>query len=338
MVTKIVNACCLLHNFIRGEVGADVFERLYVDEDEDDEPDVDEELILHIQPSIEWSDFRQKLAQDMWNARPWAGMATNQDVNDEVNGEVNDAGQQRLREYKSWSETHDVVFIDCLLDLVQSREVESGNLKNGGSRSWRSRHRWFKNKYNAIYDVQNGSCSGFGLDESKKMIVADDDVFKDWVKTHPAFSGLNSKAFVYFDQLSRIFEEMINEGVNHRELLDEPETGRGKTTNVAGGNKRSKTDKSSTSHVVAAEIEKMRPLMEKASMNIERMANSFCHEDPLMIRRGSLFKELSNVEGLTQDQVLSAAIILVKDDRIAQLYYQLPTDEKKLHFLLGLIN
>ncbi|CAL1411174.1 unnamed protein product [Linum trigynum] len=283
-------------------------------------------------------------------------MAANQDVNDEVNdevtGEVNDAGQQRLREYKSRSEIHDVVFIDCLLDLVQSREVESGNLKNGGFKKLevmmrkripgfnlnvRSRHRWFKNKYNAIYDVQNGSCSGFGWDESKKMIVADDDVFKDWVKTHPVFSGLNSKAFVYFDQLSRIFgkdravgsqagsvadmevegrvrrafteepmmyddetcqrvlEEMINEGVNHRELLDEPETGRGKTTNVAGGNKRSKTDKSSTSHVVAAEIEKMRPLMEKASMNIDRMANSFCHEDPLMIRRGSLFEELSNV-------------------------------------------
>ncbi|CAL1408226.1 unnamed protein product [Linum trigynum] len=73
MVTKKVNACCLLHNFIRGEVGADVFERLYIDEDEDDETDVvDEELIPHIQPSVEWSEFRQKLAQDLWDARNWA--------------------------------------------------------------------------------------------------------------------------------------------------------------------------------------------------------------------------------------------------------------------------
>ncbi|CAL1354870.1 unnamed protein product [Linum trigynum] len=71
MVTKIVNACCLLYNFIRGEVGVDVFERLY--EDEEDEPEVvDEELILHIQPSVEWSEFRQKLDADLWAARPWA--------------------------------------------------------------------------------------------------------------------------------------------------------------------------------------------------------------------------------------------------------------------------
>ncbi|CAL1406370.1 unnamed protein product [Linum trigynum] len=72
MVTKIVNACCLLHNFIRGENGADVFERLYVYEDPDEEPeDVDEDLILHIQPTVEWSDFRQNLAQELWAARSW---------------------------------------------------------------------------------------------------------------------------------------------------------------------------------------------------------------------------------------------------------------------------
>ncbi|CAL1356153.1 unnamed protein product [Linum trigynum] len=72
MVTKIVNACCLLHNFIRGENGADVFERLYVDEDPDEETeDVDEDLILHIQPTVEWSDFRQNLAQELWAARSW---------------------------------------------------------------------------------------------------------------------------------------------------------------------------------------------------------------------------------------------------------------------------
>ncbi|CAL1397152.1 unnamed protein product [Linum trigynum] len=72
MVTKIVNACYLLHNFIRGENGADVFERLYVDEDPDEETeDVDEDLILHIQPTVEWSDFRQNLAQELWAARSW---------------------------------------------------------------------------------------------------------------------------------------------------------------------------------------------------------------------------------------------------------------------------
>ncbi|CAL1406369.1 unnamed protein product [Linum trigynum] len=112
--------------------------------------------------------------------------------NEGDDGAMNDAAHGRLREYNKWTENHDVVFIECMLDLVQSREVEYGNLKKGGFKKLeammvkkilgfnlnvRSRHHWFKNKYNAIYDVQNGSCSGFGWDESKKIIVADDDVF-----------------------------------------------------------------------------------------------------------------------------------------------------------------
>ncbi|CAL1369577.1 unnamed protein product [Linum trigynum] len=67
MVAKIVNACCLIHNFIRGEVVADVFERVYRDEDPPTELDLeDEDLIMHIQPTPEWTQFRQQLAQDMW--------------------------------------------------------------------------------------------------------------------------------------------------------------------------------------------------------------------------------------------------------------------------------
>ncbi|CAL1361396.1 unnamed protein product [Linum trigynum] len=262
-----------------------------------------------------------------------------------ADGGMNDAAQVRLREYKSWTELHDAFFIECMLDLVHSKEC-------------------------------------FGWDESKKIIVADDDVFKEWVKSHQHFSGLNKTAFIYYDQLARVFgkdravggqarsaadmefeapvrrgrsedpiiyddetsqrvlEEMINEGINHRELLEDPEPVRAKTTNATGSNKRSKIDRSSKSSsvVVASEIEKMCPLMEKATMNIERMANSFCHEDPLMIRRGTLFEELSQLEGLSQDQVISAAMILMKEDGIAQLYFQLSTDEEKVHFLFRLIN
>ncbi|CAL1353622.1 unnamed protein product [Linum trigynum] len=72
MVAKIVNACCLLHNFIRGEVGADVFERVYEDEDPSTEPIIDDdELITLIQPTLEWTQFRQQLAQEMWASRTY---------------------------------------------------------------------------------------------------------------------------------------------------------------------------------------------------------------------------------------------------------------------------
>ncbi|CAI0474831.1 unnamed protein product [Linum tenue] len=72
---KIVNACCLLHNYIRGEVGADVWQRMYMDEDDSEEPALvdDDDLIMHIQPTAKWTQFRNNLAQDMWANRGWAG-------------------------------------------------------------------------------------------------------------------------------------------------------------------------------------------------------------------------------------------------------------------------
>ncbi|CAI0384831.1 unnamed protein product [Linum tenue] len=269
-----------------------------------------------------------------------------------VDGGMNDAAQVRLREYKSWMELHDAFFIECMLDLVQSKEVESGNLKNGGFKKLeamlqqkipgfnlnvRSRHRWFKNKFNAIYDVKNGSCSGFGWDESKKIIVADDDVFKEWVKSHQHFSGLNKTAFIYYDQLARVFGKDRAVGGQARYAADmefDAHVRRGRSEDPI------MYDEETSQRVLEEMIneEKMRPLMEKATMNIERMANSFCHEDPLMIRRGTLFEELSQLEALSQDQVISAAMILMKEDGIAQSYYQLPTDEEKVHFLYRLIN
>ncbi|CAN1128740.1 Protein ALP1-like [Linum perenne] len=70
MVARIVNACCLLHNFIRGEVGADVYERLYVDEDTQPGSETDaSDVISSIQPTREWTEFRQQLAQEMWENR-----------------------------------------------------------------------------------------------------------------------------------------------------------------------------------------------------------------------------------------------------------------------------
>ncbi|CAN1163467.1 Protein ALP1-like [Linum perenne] len=76
-VGRIVNACCLLHNFIRGEVGPDVFERLYQDPEHEVggslgiDAEMGEEWITHIEATTEWTQFRQAMAQHMWDTRGW---------------------------------------------------------------------------------------------------------------------------------------------------------------------------------------------------------------------------------------------------------------------------
>ncbi|CAN1133047.1 Protein ALP1-like, partial [Linum perenne] len=73
VMMSIVNACILLHNFIKREQGADIFERMYGTNHVETEPsfpiDEVEDIISFIQPSPEWSQFRINKAQEMWANR-----------------------------------------------------------------------------------------------------------------------------------------------------------------------------------------------------------------------------------------------------------------------------
>ncbi|CAN1125792.1 hypothetical protein LINPERPRIM_LOCUS4659 [Linum perenne] len=282
-----------------------------------------------------------------------------------------------------------------MLHLVKNNEATNGNFKNGGFKKLeemmhkrmpncglkvfphiKSRHRFFKKKYAAICEIKAGSCSGFGWDDQKGRVLADDDVFAGFVKTHPHFSGLNKKAFMYFPQLAMIFgkdramgEDAIAAGdadidtgarvtatpiedndaegpvatdidmhsaeVDGRTYLNVESKGRAKTSSASASSNRTKMDKSETYiNEVGSEISKFHPLMEQASVNIERIANNFQQDSDLTSRSANLYNELSMIDGLSHDQVLSAAIVLMKDVCMPQLYYQLPSDVEKLEFLV----
>ncbi|CAL1369579.1 unnamed protein product [Linum trigynum] len=93
------------------------------------------------------------------------------------------AVDKKAKEYNKWTEKEDEVFIESMLHLLETKEVECGNFKNGGlkklealilkklpglTENVKSRHRWFKGKYSAICDIKNGACSGFGWDAVKQ--------------------------------------------------------------------------------------------------------------------------------------------------------------------------
>ena len=64
---RIINACCLLHNFIRREMAEDPaedeVENLNLEEQQED----DIENITVVEPTDEWTQFRLDMAVDMYN-------------------------------------------------------------------------------------------------------------------------------------------------------------------------------------------------------------------------------------------------------------------------------
>ncbi|CAN1142823.1 hypothetical protein LINPERPRIM_LOCUS26200 [Linum perenne] len=68
IVGRLVHVCCLLHNFIKQEAGVDDLERAYVQYTSSMAEEM-KEVASSMQPSPEWTNFRNQIAQQMWQSR-----------------------------------------------------------------------------------------------------------------------------------------------------------------------------------------------------------------------------------------------------------------------------
>ncbi|XP_009359457.1 protein ALP1-like [Pyrus x bretschneideri] len=64
---RIMTACCLLHNLIRRHMSADPIENEILNLDESESSDDDEDMIDSVQPTQEWTAWRNTLAMNMYN-------------------------------------------------------------------------------------------------------------------------------------------------------------------------------------------------------------------------------------------------------------------------------
>ncbi|CAN1755579.1 hypothetical protein LINPERHAP1_LOCUS5775, partial [Linum perenne] len=102
------------------------------------------------------------------------------------------------REYKQWSKVEEEMLVICMRELVDGKHVDKGNFKLSDLKAIermmhsrlpnypvavphiKSKVRYMKDKFAASLELKNAS--GFGWDEARGCVVADDDVFTGWVK------------------------------------------------------------------------------------------------------------------------------------------------------------
>ncbi|XP_052489883.1 uncharacterized protein At2g29880-like [Gossypium raimondii] len=69
-----------------------------------------------------------------------------------------------------------------------------------------SRIRLLKREWSIVYDMLNGqNNSGFGWDEHRQLVVAEDAVWDSYLKSHKEAAQFRNRTFPYYDQLTTIY-------------------------------------------------------------------------------------------------------------------------------------
>ncbi|KAL5135061.1 Uncharacterized protein HKD37_03G008058 [Glycine soja] len=80
-----------------------------------------------------------------------------------------------------------------------------------------SRMKWFRNQYNMMSTLMRNN-SGFGWDPIGKTFTAHEDVWKDYLKSHPSHSKLRGKSMVDYEYLKIVVGEHIERPLTRRQI------------------------------------------------------------------------------------------------------------------------
>ncbi|XXG54444.1 hypothetical protein AAC387_Pa03g2319 [Persea americana] len=87
-----------------------------------------------------------------------------------------------------------------------------------------SRIKTMKKDFRIVYDMLNGeNYSGFGWDLHKNVVVAEDEVWNAYVKTHKGAGQWRSRSFPHYEMFFTIFgkDRATTKGAATEDVLDE---------------------------------------------------------------------------------------------------------------------
>ncbi|KAH1121133.1 hypothetical protein J1N35_004293 [Gossypium stocksii] len=157
---------------------------------------------------------------------------------------------------RKWLPEEDAVLVACMVDLhnVGTFNADTGfkagyltelekmiekilpDAKLKAKPNLESRIRTLKREWSIVYDMLSGrNNSGFGWDEHRQLVVAEDAVWNSYINSHKEAAQFKHRSFPYYDQLTAIYAKDRATGKDAQtaaDIIEEIDTEDVATTNT----------------------------------------------------------------------------------------------------------
>ncbi|CAN1801541.1 hypothetical protein LINPERHAP1_LOCUS23006 [Linum perenne] len=221
------------------------------------------------------------------------------------------------RGYKGWTPQLDATLLKCLTEVKVNGLIENGKFKPGA--------------YKAVEKLLNGFHPEAGIKADPHK--------------HPECANKNRVPFPNYDELLAIFGKGRAVGSNVKQITDpapEPSTDNVQEKNESFVREtspdemiREMEDNFVDDMLNTENAARFEPMINKT---IEALGEMLAEETVVELReRDTLVEELKKLDGISEEQVFDATLLLLESDNKLRMFYHLDTNDSKKKYILRLL-